>query len=55
MKILHILKTETEDSVKKIIEEHRKEHDVYVLNLADYKNYGMVVDLIEKADKVMVW
>lgn len=55
MKILHILKTEPEDSFKKIIEEHRKDHDVDMLSLTDYKDYSMIVDLIEKADKVIVW
>lgn len=55
MKILHILKTEPEDSVKKIIEEHKKGHDVDVLSLTDCKDYSMIIDSIEKADKVMVW
>lgn len=55
MRILHILKTEPEDSVKKIIEEHRRYHNVDVLSLTDYKDYSMIVEFIEKADKVMVW
>jgi Flp pilus assembly CpaE family ATPase len=55
MKILHILKTEPEDSVKKIIEEHRKCNDVEVLDLTENKNYNLIVDFIEKADKVIVW
>lgn len=55
MKILHILKTEPEESIKKIIEEHKKDHDVDVLSLTDYKDYRMIVGIIEKADKVITW
>lgn len=55
MKILHILKTEPEDSVKKIIEEHRKGNDVEVLSMNGNKNYDLIVEFIEKADKVIAW
>ncbi len=55
MKILHILKAEPEDSIKKVIEEHRKENDVAVINLGSDKDYDRIVGLIEKADKVIVW
>lgn len=55
MKILHILKAEPEDSVKKIIEEHKKDNDVEVINLGSNKDYDLIVELIEKADKVIVW
>lgn len=55
MKILHILKTEPEESIKKIIEEHKKSHDVNVLSLIDCKDYNKIVCLIEDADKVITW
>lgn len=55
MKILHILKAEPEESVKKIIKEHMKENDVTVINLEKDKDYDRIVSLIEKADKIIVW
>lgn len=55
MKILYILKTELEDSTKKIIEEHKKDNDVKVIDLRSNKDYNMIVELTEKADKVIVW
>ncbi|BCB96845.1 hypothetical protein JZK55_17670 [Dissulfurispira thermophila] len=55
MKILHILKTLPEESVKKIIDEHKKDHDVDVVSLTDCKDYSTIVHLIENADKVMTW
>jgi len=55
MKILHILKIEPEDSVKKIIEEQKKDHDIDVVSLTECKDYRSIMNLIENADKVMVW
>jgi pyruvate/2-oxoglutarate/acetoin dehydrogenase E1 component len=55
MKVLHILKTEPEESTKKIIEEHKKDNDVEVIDLGSNKDYDMIVELIEKADKIIVW
>ncbi|MCL4456597.1 MAG: hypothetical protein M1406_04205 [Nitrospirae bacterium] len=55
MKILHILKTEPEDSVKAVIEEHRKCHDVTVIEIYKSKEYDLIVELVERADKVISW
>ncbi len=55
MMILHILKTEPEESVKAIIEEHRKCRDVTVIELYKNKEYDLTVDLVERADKVISW
>lgn len=55
MKILHILKREPGESVKKIIEEHRKGNDVEIINMDRNKDYAFIVELIEKADKVIAW
>ncbi len=55
MKIIHILKKEPEESVKTIIQEHMKDHDVRVILLYKDKDYNAIVDLIEKADKIFSW
>lgn len=55
MKILHILKTYPGESVKKTIEEHKKDNHVEVLNMSDTKDYNYIVELIEKADRVISW
>jgi len=55
MKILHILKTEPEAGVKAVIEEHRKYHDVTVIEMHKNKDYDLIVELMERADKVISW
>jgi hypothetical protein len=55
MNILHILKTEPDMAVSAIIEAHRLEHDVTVIDLRQIKDYGAVVDLIADYDKVISW
>ena len=55
MKILHILKAKPEESVKAVIEEHRKCCDVTVIELYKNKNYDLIVELVERADKVISW
>jgi len=55
MNILHILKKEPEKSVKTIIQEHAKYHDATVITLHKDKDYNAIVDLIEKADKIISW
>lgn len=55
MKILHILKTEPEESIKKIIEEQKKENDIQIVELNKNKDYDFIVRLIEESDKVIAW
>lgn len=55
MKILHILKTQPAESVKKIIEDHKKDNHVEVINISDAKDYNYIIELIEKADRVISW
>ena len=55
MKILHILKSEIGDSEKIIIEEHKKDNDVEIINLRENKNYDLILELIEISDKVFCW
>jgi hypothetical protein len=55
MKILHILKGEPEESIKRIIEEHKKDNAVQTIELKKDKNYDFIVRLIEDSDKVISW
>lgn len=55
MRVLHILKSEPEESIKKIIEEHKKDNDVKVIDMRDNKDYALIVEFIEWSDKVISW
>ena len=56
MKILYILRQkEADNTVKKLIEEHKKTNEVTVLNVNENKNYDQIVDLIASSDKVISW
>lgn len=56
MKILHILKEEPDESIRKIIEVQSKNNEVKTIEL--YRgnvNYEELVDLIFQYDKVICW
>jgi galactitol-specific phosphotransferase system IIB component len=56
MKILYILRQKSaDDTVKKLIEEHKKTNEVKVININENKNYDEIVDLITSSDKVISW
>ena len=55
MKILYIQKQDLDVTAKKIMDLHKKEHDVTVVNLKENKNYSQIVDLIFSSDKVISW
>ncbi len=54
MKILYLIKQEDE-TLKKFIEEHKKSHEVTVININENKNYEEIVDSIMSHDKVISW
>ena len=56
MKILYILRQKNaDDTVTKLIEEHKKTNQVTILNINENKNYDEIVDLITSSDKVISW
>jgi len=57
MKILHILKSEPDESISRIIHEHESAHEVIVLNLCNKENidYDFIIDLFENCDKIIAW
>ncbi len=55
MKILYILKQEPDGTLTKIMDEHKKDQEVTVVDLRENKNYDQIVDLIASSDKVISW
>jgi hypothetical protein len=55
VKILYILKQESDETVKAFMEIHKREHEVSVINLKENKNYSQLVELIEKSDRIISW
>ncbi len=55
MKVFYILKNDSDETGKTILETHKKEHDVTVVDLRENKNYSEIVDLIESTDRVICW
>lgn len=53
MKILHVLGSEPEETMKKILEEQKKLGEVAVVDLRKEKDYAKIVDLIAASDKVI--
>lgn len=55
MKVLYILKQEPDETLKTVMEEHKKAGDVTVVDLRKDKDYDRIVDLIAESDKVISW
>ena len=56
MKILHILNDGPDDDAMLIIGEHKKEHEVEIVDLSQKAmSYDDLVDKIEQCDKVISW
>lgn len=56
MKILHILKEEPDESIKKIIEVQSRSNEVKTVELhRGNVDYAELVDLIFQHDKVICW
>lgn len=55
MKILHILKSEPEESIKKIVDIQRMDNEVYIFELFKNRDHELLVRLIENCDKIMSW
>ena len=55
MNILYILKQEPDGTLTKIMDEHKKDQEVTVVDLRENKDYDQIVDLIASTDKVISW
>jgi len=55
MKILYILKQAPDETLKRIIKEQEKSHEVTVITLSEESDYRAIVTAIEECDKVICW
>ena len=55
MKILYLIKRESDDTLNRIIEEHKKTSDVRIVDFLKEKNYEQIIDLVSSSDKVISW
>ncbi|MEW5747073.1 MAG: hypothetical protein AB1805_16715 [Nitrospirota bacterium] len=55
MKILYLVKHDADGTLKKIMDEHKKAHDVTVVDIRTDKDYNQIIDLIAGSDKVISW
>jgi hypothetical protein len=55
MKILYLMTKEPDDTCRTFIEEHRKTHDVSILEINENSDYEAIVDAIVSCDKVISW
>ncbi len=55
MKILYLLKQDPDETLKRIMDEHRKANEVTVLDLRTEGDHGRIVELIASNDKVISW
>ncbi|GBD98343.1 hypothetical protein BMS3Abin07_00355 [bacterium BMS3Abin07] len=55
MKILYILRNDIDTSGGEFLEEHKKNHEVTIIDIRENKNYEQIVDLIASSDKVISW
>ena len=53
MKILYLLKQDPEETLKQIMEEHKKANEVSVIDLRENKKYDEIIDTIFSSDKVI--
>ena len=55
MKILYLLTRDLDATGAALRDEHAKEHAVTVIDLTNETDYGLVVDAISSADRVICW
>lgn len=55
MKILYLMKRETDGTVNDILARHQAAHDVTVVDLKAEKDYERIVELIVESDRVISW
>lgn len=55
MMVLYILKHDADDTLSGILCEHKRSHDVTVVDIRKEQDYDRIVDLIESGDTVISW
>ena len=55
MKVLYITRREIDDTGRKLIDQHRQEADVSVIDLDANKNYADIIRQVFANDRVICW
>ena len=55
MKILYILKQDTNETLNTIMNTHKASDEVTVIDLAKNKDYDQIIDLITEQDRIISW
>ena len=55
MKILYLLSKDADETLIKIMDEHRKVNEVAVTDIRENKDYMQLMKLIESNDRVISW
>ncbi len=55
MKILYIVRQARDVTLNSMIEQQQKQHDIEVVELKAVDDYSLLLDKIEKCDKVISW
>lgn len=55
MRILYLIKQDTDETARRIMDEHKKAHDVIIVDIRGNKDYDSIIDLIASSDKVISW
>ena len=55
MQILYLIKKEPGETLRKLIEEQQKSHDVEIIELKDSLDYDAILNRMAAADRVISW
>ena len=55
MKVLYIIKSEIDSTAARMIEQHRTDADVTIIDLGTTKNYAEIIEQVFDNDKVICW
>ena len=55
MKLLYIVKQDVDDTARKLIDTHRENADVAIIELNENKNYADIVRQVFDSDQVICW
>ncbi len=55
MKILYLIKGDSDQTVEKFIDVHKANHEVKIINLDNSITPGEILDEIESSDKIISW
>ena len=55
MNVLYIIKRDLDDTARRLIEQHRQQADVLVIDIRETRDYDAIVKRVFSSDKVICW